>query len=77
MTKRRTLELPDAPGVWLWNNTPRYHMNCVRIFMDDYGSLCYVDDGMELGMDTLSQDYPGGRWQGPIEWEEDTNTCHY
>lgn len=66
MTKRRTLDLPDAPGVWL-GKCLGVHIECVRFYGTGDGSLFYYDShGNECHISELLAAYPGGKWQGPI-----------
>lgn len=71
MTMRRTLDIPDAPGVWIWHR-PDWGIDCVRV-LDYYGNgdLYYYNfDGDLHPIDELTGVYTNGKWQGPIEWEE-------
>lgn len=68
---RRTLDLPDAPGVWLWKKEA--YFDCMRVYSSSRrAGLYYYDmEGYERQVDLLLDDYPeGGQWQGPITWEE-------
>jgi hypothetical protein len=68
---RRTLDLPDAPGVWLWKKEA--YFDCLRVYASSrHGGLYYYDkDEDECQVDGLRDDFPeGGQWQGPITWEE-------
>lgn len=59
---RRTLALPDAPGVWLTRDQCGGMYSCDLYELN--GRLCF-GPGIEV------EEICGLTWQGPIEWEED------
>lgn len=75
---RRTLNLPDAPGVWLAKYPMAPFLWVEHIFRDRNGDLGYYDDECNWrSVEKLVDDYydHGMKWQGPIEWEQDPDPC--
>lgn len=62
MPQRRTLNLPDAPGVWLIL-TGNGDVFSVDVYWLN-GRLCF-GPGIEV------EEMAKAVWQGPIEWEYD------
>lgn len=73
MTIRRTLDLPDAPGVWIWRhwNDEQPGASVYVLHCED-GDLVYdaEHNGYLLPVANLTEEYSSGQWQGPIEWED-------
>ncbi len=69
---RRTLDLPDAPGVWIWRNPGDSEVRCVQVHPGINDTLYFIDgDDCTCDLDHLYEDFGvNGKWQGPIEWEE-------
>lgn len=64
-------DLPDAPGVWIWKCPSSDQLHCIRVIRLGDTPLFYWNAfGEHCDMDYVSKNYPGGKWQGPIEWEE-------